>query len=217
VREVLVRLAAVLLVTASAGAQAAVFVCTAPDGRKITSDRVPTECGNNPIRELRPDGSVRRVIEPPLTAEQRAERAAQQRREQQEHDRRLSQVRRDRALLETYADEKEIIAARDEMLAAREKVIEKSHERLAQLKKDRRKLEDETEFYVNRKRPDTLTRALTANDEMVDGQQRLINDTRADMDRITTRFDAELKRYRELLAVGARPQVRTAATQSTSK
>jgi len=68
----LIAYATVALVTALAGdARAQLFVCTAPSGRTITADRPPPECADRPIRELRPDGSVRRLIEPPLTPEQR--------------------------------------------------------------------------------------------------------------------------------------------------
>ena len=67
--------AVLALALAAAPAAATLFVCTTPDGRTITSDRPPPQCASVPIRELRPDGSVRRVIEPPMTPEQQRARA----------------------------------------------------------------------------------------------------------------------------------------------
>ncbi len=187
----------------------AVFVCTTAEGRTITSDRLPPECANQPIKELRPDGSVRRVIEPPLTEEQRRARAEKARREQMEQDAKRAQVRRDIALMETYASEQEIEAARRAALAGRQVVIDRSRQRLEALAKERIKLEEEAEFYVGRKMPEKLERAIAVNKDLAQAEHRLIADMQADMERINRRFDAELGRYRELLAAGARPLVRT--------
>ncbi|MEW5881803.1 MAG: DUF4124 domain-containing protein, partial [Pseudomonadota bacterium] len=46
-----------------AAAQQSIFVCSDAKGRTISGDRPPAECVGA-IRELRSDGSVRRVIEP---------------------------------------------------------------------------------------------------------------------------------------------------------
>lgn len=200
--------AALALMLACAPAQA-VFVCTTVEGRTITSDRPPPECANRPIKELRPDGSVRRVIEPPLTEEQRRARAEKARREQLEQEARRAQARRDIALMETYASEQEIKTARQAALAGRQVVIDRARQRLEAFAKERAKLQDEAEFYVGRKMPEKLERAFAANHDLAQAEMRLIAEMQADMERINRRFDAELARYRELLAAGARPLVRT--------
>jgi hypothetical protein len=200
--------ALVVLTLAAAPASATLYVCTTPEGRTITSDRPPPECAYVPIRELRSDGSVRRVIEPPLTPEQRKARAEQARREQQEKEAKRAQARQDIALLETYASEKDIEAARKAALTSRQTMIDRSKQRLEAFAAERRKLNDETEFYVNRKIPNTLQHAIEANDSLVQAEHRLIVDMEADMARINKRFDAEVERYRELVSAGAKPLVR---------
>jgi len=200
--------ALIALTLAAAPASATLYVCTTLDGRTITSDRPPPECAYVPIRELRPDGSVRRVIEPPLTPEQRKARAEQARREQQEKEAKRAQARQDIALLETYASEKDIEAARKAALTSRQAMIERSKKRLETFAAERRKLNDETEFYVNRKLPDKLQQAIDANDSLVQAEHRLIADMEVDMARINKRFDAEAERYRELVSAGAKPLVR---------
>jgi hypothetical protein len=212
-------MAAALLVLAvapaSASASASVFVCTDANGRTITADRPPRECANLPIKELRPDGSVRRVIEPPLTAEQRAARAEQARRDYLEHERRLAQKRRDFALMETYANEGEIEAAREAALVSRQSLIERARQRLEGHAREQKRLENEAEFYVNRKMPDKLERAFEANASLAQSEQKLIADMQAEMARINERFDAELKRFRELSLAGVRPLVRTGESTAT--
>lgn len=198
-----------VLALAAAPVAATVYVCTDPSGRTITADRPPPECANVPIRELRPDGSVRRVIEPPLTAEQRRARAEQVRREQQEREAKRSQARHDIALLEAYATEKDIEAAREAALASRQAMIDRSIKRLDVFAAERKKLDEETEFYLNRKIPDKLEHAIEANESLAQAEHRLIAEMRADMARINKRFDAEAERYRSLVNAGARPLLRT--------
>lgn len=197
------------LALTAAPASAAVFVCTTPDGRTITSDRPPPQCANVPIRELRDDGSVRRVIEPPLTPQEQRARAEQAQRERKAQEAKRAQARQDIALLETYATEEDIEAARQTALASRQAMIERSKKRLETFAAERKKLDDEAEFYVNRKIPSKLEHAIEANDSLVQAEHRLIAEMEADMARINKRFDAEAERYRALIGAGAKPFLRT--------
>ncbi len=196
-------LLAATLAMAGAPAFAQVYVCTDTSGRTITSDRPPRECANVPIREMRPDGSVRRVIEPPLTAEERAQRAVQARREYLEQERKRAQTRRDIALMETYAGEEEIETARQQALNSREALIERAQQRLQDYARELKRLQNEAEFYINREMPAKLAHAFAANESLARSEQRLIADMQAEMVRINERFDAEAKRIRELVMDGA--------------
>lgn len=201
--------ALVALALAATPASATMFVCTTPAGKTVTADRPPPECANVPIRELRADGSVRRVIDPPPTAEQRRAQAEQAQREQLEMQAKRAQARQDIALLETYATEKDIEAARKAALMSRQAMIDRSKKRLETFAAERKKLDQETEFYVNRKVPEKLEHAIEANKSLVQAEHRLIAETQADMARINKRFDAEAERYRELISTGAKPFLRT--------
>lgn len=181
------------------------FVCTDGRGRTYTGDRPPPECANFEMRVLNRDGSLRQLVPAPLTPEQKAAKAAEEKRKAEEAERALEQRRRDRSLLETYASEAEIEAQRTKTLASREQQIARSEERLKRLAADRKKLDDEAEFYVKREQPAALKRAFTNNAELVKTEQTIIADTRAEMTRINERFDAEVKRFRELVQGGSRP------------
>jgi len=207
-RRTLVAAAAALLLAAPA-ASAALYVCTDAKGKTITADKPPPECGNVPIKELRSDGSVRRVIQPPLTDEQRRASSEKARRDYQEQEAKRTQARRDIALMETYASEVEIDSARQAALNSRQVVIDRSKQRLEAFAAERVKLEREAEFYANRKLPEKIERAIESNKELAQAEHRLITDMQADMLRINKRFDGELARFRELVLAGAKPLVRT--------
>lgn len=202
-------LIATLLMTIAPVAHSQLYVCTDARGRTLTSDRPPPECADRPVRELRSDGSVRRVIEPPLSAEQRAAREAEARRQAEEADRQRAQMRRDLALLEAYATTDEIEEARNRALGTRSQLIDRANKRIEEHKRERAKLDKEAEFYVGRELPDSLKRALENNSALMRSEQRIVDDVRGDMDRVNARFDAENKRWRELISAGATPVQRT--------
>lgn len=194
-------------------AQAQLFVCTDARGRTLTGDRPPPECVDRPVRELRADGSVRRVIEPPLTPELKAAREAEAKRQRDEAERQRSQMRRDLALLETYASEAEIEDTRNRALGSRQQIIDRALQRLAAHEKERRRLDTEAEFFAKRQLPDKLKRAMEANAALKRSEQRIIDELRADMERVNARFDTELKRWRGLVSAGGQPVQRNPQAQ----
>jgi vacuolar-type H+-ATPase subunit I/STV1 len=180
------------------------FSCVA-NGRTYSADRPPAECANSEIRELNRDGSVRRVIPRPLTVEEQRARALEAKQRIDEEERQLAQRRRDRSLLEAYANDGEIEAARRKSLENAEQIIRRSQERTASLAQDKRRLDDEAEFYKKREVPDSLKRAYALNQQAASAEDKILAEARGEVARVNERFDAEKKRFRELLALGARP------------
>ena len=195
----------VLLSALPVAAQTSLYSCTTASGKNITADLPPPECYNRPIKELRPDGSMRRVIEPPLTPEQRAARETEERRKSGEDEQRRNRMRKDLALLETYGSEQDIEDARVRAVATREAVIERAHKRMDDLKGERRKLDNEKEFYSKREMPENLKRSFAGNAESMQQQEKVIADANAEKARVNARFEAERQRFRELVAGGATP------------
>jgi len=199
--------AALFVAAASAAAQSAqssIYSCTA-NGRTYSGDRPPAECANSDIRELNRDGSLRRVIPRPLSVEEQRARALEAKKRLEDEERMMSQRRRDRSLLEAYANEDEIEAARTKALDSSQVVIARSSQRIENLKIEKKRLDDESEFYKKREVPDSIKRGYILNTQSVSAEERVIAEARAEMQRINERFDAEKKRFRELLAQGARP------------
>ena len=200
--------ALVLQALAPPAGAAPLFVCRTSSGRTLTADLPPAECVGSVIRQLNPDGTVLSTIEPPLTPEEKLAREAEERRRHEREVEAQTQLRKDRALLETYASEDEIEASRDRTLAVRQTLIERANQSLKEFKVDRKHLDDEAEFYVRRPMPDKLKRALADNDALQEQQLHAIEEIRNEMRHINDHYDAELRRFRELVMRGATPIAR---------
>src|SRR5688572_28918452 len=101
-----VRLALGAMLLAGAGAApAAIYSCVDASGKKLTSDRPIAECATREQKVLNPDGSVRRVVPPTLTADERAEQEARERQLAVERAQQQDAVRRDRNLMVRFPNE----------------------------------------------------------------------------------------------------------------
>ena len=184
------------------------YTCVA-NGRTFSGDRPPPECTNSDIRELNRDGSLRRVIPRPLTAEEQKARAIEAKRKADEEEKALAQRRRDRSLLEAYGNEQEIEMARAKALTSSNEVVRRSQARLERMDLERKQLQEELEFYKKRETPENVKRALASNEQEHAAERKILKDAYAEMQRINDRFDADRKRFRELVAQGAQPAQRT--------
>jgi len=198
-----------LAVATAAGAQSPTMYTCVANGRTYSGDRPPPECFNSDIRELNRDGSLRRVIARPLTPEEQKARAIEVRKKADEEEKALAQRRRDRSLLEAYASEQEIDVARTKALIASNEVVKRSQLRLDRMAEERKRLEEETEFYKKRETPEMIKRALANNEQERAAELKIIKDAQSEMQRINDRFDADKKRFRELVSQGSQAAQRT--------
>jgi hypothetical protein len=188
-----------------------IFTCSV-NGKTYSGDRPPQECANADMRELNRDGSVRRVIARPLTQDELRARALEAKKRLEEEDRQLAQRRRDKSLLEAYASDEEIEAARAKSLETATQSMVRAKARIDSLNGERKKLDDEAEFYKKRVLPDQIKRSFVSNQQEVSQAEKVLADAVAETKRINERFDAEKKRFHELLAQGARPVQRNPET-----
>ena len=210
-------LGTLLLVTAGASwatqgsSLGSIFTCTV-NGKTFSGDRPPQECSNADMRELNRDGSVRRTIARPPTQDELRARALEAKKRLEEEDKQLAQRRRDKSLLEAYATDEEIEAARAKSLESAMQSMVRAKARIDSLNGERKKLDDEAEFYKKRVLPDQIKRSFVSNQQEVSQAEKILSDAVAETKRINERFDAEKKRFRELLALGARPVQRNPET-----
>lgn len=188
-----------------------IFSCTV-NGKTFTADRVPSECANSDVREMNRDGSVRRVIARPLTLDEQRARAMEAKKRLEEEDKQLAQRRRDKSLLEAYATDEEIEVARGKAMESSQALIARANQRLANLHGERKKLDNESEFYKKRVVPEEIKRGYVSLTQQSTAEEKIIHDAQVEIQRINERFDAEKKRFRELLALGARPVQRNPET-----
>jgi Domain of unknown function (DUF4124) len=185
-------------------AKGGIYTCVDANGKRLTSDRPIAECTNRDQRLLNPDGSVRAVVPPAPTADERAEADARERRAALELAARQDAVRRDRNLLARYPNEAMHRKSREAALEDVRMAMRASEKRIALLEKDRKPLLDEAEFYIGRPMPPKLRQALDGNDASVDAQRVAVQNQQAELVRINALYDAELDHLKRLWG-GARP------------
>lgn len=206
---VLARCAALVVTSALLGAAGAaprqpIYSCVDPNGKRLTSDRPIPECANREQRVLNADGSVKRVVPPNPTADERAEAEVRESRAVLERANRQETIRRDRNLLARFPNEAAHQKARTAALDDIRKSLRLSEARLALLGKERKPLLDESEFYVGRVMPPLLKQQLDANDASTEAQKTLLQNQQAELQRIDALYDLELERLRRLWG-GAQP------------
>lgn len=181
-----------------------IYTCTNDQGRKLTSDRPIAECLHKEQLLLNRDGSVRSVIPPTYTAEERAEREARERRAAELRAAQLDAMRRDRNLMARYPNESAHDKARELALEPLRMAIAATERRLKELAAERIPLVNEAEFYEGRQLPAKIKLQLDANDAAVAAQKSAAATQAAELDRVNSFYDIELDRLRKLWA-GALP------------
>jgi hypothetical protein len=197
-------LAGLLGLAGAAQAQTApvngIYTCVDGQGRKLTSDRPIPECLDREQKLLNPSGTVSKRVGPSLTAAERAQQEARAKQEMEEQIRLLDERRRDKALLARFPNR----AAHDKVRASAIEQLGASAQaargRLVELATQRKKLDDEMEFYRKdpAKAPQNLRRQVEENNQSVAAQKRFLADQDEEARRINSRFDEELVRLRQL-------------------
>ncbi|ODU06932.1 MAG: hypothetical protein ABS84_16990 [Rubrivivax sp. SCN 71-131] len=209
-RRVAAAAAAALLGAAPAAAQTReqptgmIYTCLDDQGRRITSDRPIPACSAREQHILNKDGSLRAVHPPTLTADERAEREARERKDSAERMARVEATRRDKNLLVRYPDEAAHRRAREAALESVRMAIKATEERQMELQAERRPLESEAEFYAGKRMPAKLKSQFDANDAAVEAQKEAATNQQAELARVNRLYDIELERLRRLWA-GATP------------
>jgi hypothetical protein len=199
------RVACALLLAAGAGSACAqaIYTCVDAKGRRLTSDRPIADCMDRQQKELNPSGTVRRVLAPSLTAEERAAAEEKAKREQDERAREEEEKRRDKALVARYPDR----ATHDKERAAALRQVEDSaaagYKRLGELEAQQKKLAAEAGFYKSdpTRMPAALKRSFEENLARIAAQKRFLGDQEEQKKRINARFDEELERLKKMWAV----------------
>ena len=184
--------------------RAQIYTCTDASGKKLTSDRPIAECIAREQRVLNADGSVRRVMPPTPTADERADQEVREREAAAERATRLDAIKRDRNLLSRFPNEAAHRKARAAALDDVDKALRLSETRLGSLAGERKPLLDEAEFYAGKRLPVKLKTQLDANDASIEAQRMLAQNQKGEGVRINALYDLELERLKRLWG-GAQP------------
>ena len=169
-----------------------IYVCKDENGRVISSDQPIDACARRNMRELNRDGSVRRVLPPPLTRQQ--ERALKA---QQAHDRHLlltyktPEDLRKRQEQQIQLIDEEISAAMRRILVL-DQNLKEEREQAAEWQKKQDRPNARLPYAVQQ-RISSIANAILAEDALI--QERRNERTRPNRD-----FEANAARLTELLA-----------------
>ena len=88
------------------------YCCTDERGQQACGDSLPRECYGRAYREVSERGTTLRHVPAPLTTEQQSQRDAEQASKKKEERAAIEERRKNQALLNTYASEKDVDVAR---------------------------------------------------------------------------------------------------------
>lgn len=175
-----------------------IYTCIDAKGRRLTADRPIAECSGKEQQVLNRDGSLRAVIPPTLTAEERAEKEARERADREAKAAQADAVRRDRNLMARFPNEAAHLRAREAALDTVRLAMKATEIRLRDLAHERKPLNDEAEFYQGKPLPPRLKSQIDANDAAVEAQKAATATQQAELERINKLYDVELERLRRL-------------------
>ena len=191
----------VVAIAATSGlsfAQTRIYTCKDASGKTITSDRPLPECQGREGRVLSGQGATVQKIDAPLTPEQIAAREAEQLKKREEEERRRVQLRKDKALLNTYSSLDDIESKRQRALAQVEREMRESERRVSLLERQASENRAEAEFYKRKALPPELKRRVDENEAALKAEKGLHGAKKGEVAQVNVKFDEDRKRYVEL-------------------
>lgn len=188
----------------SSPANTPIYTCVDAQGHRLSSDRPIPECMSQDQRLLNRDGTLKAVVPPAQSTEEKARQDALKRQAEQVRLAREAEARRDRALLARYPDQATHDAARRRALQPVNRQIQAAQHRLQELDVETQALAHERESVTSKTLPQALRARIASNEGAVDAQRTILRDQQAELQRIDQQFDQELARLRALWA-GATP------------
>lgn len=184
----------------AAWAQNSIYTCVDAKGKRITSDRYIADCSDREQRVLNNSGTVREVVPPNYTAQEREAREAVERKKADELQRQNEDKRVLRALLTRYPNKAVHDGERAKALQSVDEAAQVAQQRLVSLRNERVQLDQQREFYAKnpKKMPGLLRRQLEENEQQTESQQRYLAGQDEEKRRINARFDEELAKLKPL-------------------
>lgn len=181
-------------------AAAQTYRCTSKEGNIYYGQTIPNPCIGQVVEQLNAQGLViKRILPTNAQVDDPAAKEAEDKKKAEAAARAREEQRRNRALLATYTNLKEIDDARARALAEPSTRVKELEARIAELKKKRAPLEKERASYTDGKQaPASLTEQVRNIDSELNLQSELLASKRRDIESINTRYEDDKKRFRAL-------------------
>ncbi len=188
------------------GSSGLLYCCNDSNGKQVCGDILPQACYGRAYREIGDGARTVRQVEAPLTAEQRVQRAAEDEKRRQEEAVRKEQQRKDQALLNTYGSERDIDAMRARAEEDVQKAIQAAETKIAEIRQQRKRFENEAEFYKKKPMPPDIQKGLTDTDGEIRAQESIIEAKKKELEIVRAKYAEDKKRFLDLNRRGVRPQ-----------
>ncbi len=181
-----------------------IYTCKDASGKTITSDRPLPECQGREGRVLSTQGTTLKTIDATLTPEQQAARELEEEKKKEAALKRAEQLRRDKALLNTYQNIDDLESKRQRALLQVEREMKDAERRVSFLEKQEQEYKQEEEFYKKKKMPVELKRKLDENEGALRAERLLMTSKKDEITQVNLKFDDDKKRYLELSGAASR-------------
>ena len=166
----------------------------------IIRAEVPPECSGVEIRELYPDGSLKRVIAAPLTEEEKKQKTQKEKEAEVCREKNQAQSQRNEALLDRYRHEEDLQEARYKALGDQLDQVNQASAMMKRIMDKGADLTERARFYEPpHQMPVDLKNDLDLNYQLEARQMQLIVGAASAIKRINETYDADLKLYRALV------------------
>ena len=162
------------------------------------------ECQGREGRVLSTQGTTLKTIDATLTPEQQAARELEEEKKKEAALKRAEQLRRDKALLNTYQNIDDLESKRQRALLQVEREMKDAERRVSFLEKQEQEYKQEEEFYKKKKMPVELKRKLDENEGALRAERLLMTSKKDEITQVNLKFDDDKKRYLELSGAASR-------------
>ncbi len=172
------------------------YCCTDANGRKTCGDTLPEACYGRAYKEI--TGGVTRIVDAPLTPEQKVEREAEIKRKKEVERMVLEERRRDQALLNTYGSVADIDYMRDRAINGINNDIRQAQAKLTEATNRKQQLAQKAAAYGKAPVPYEITSQQRTADAEIAAEQKILEIKQKELEEVRAKFDAEKARYLEL-------------------
>jgi hypothetical protein len=174
--------------------------CKDATGQWHYGDSAAQECAKSKITVMSDEGTTKKVIAAPPTAEELKEREAHQETEAAEQQRATEQARKDSLLLSTYGGEDDIKYIRDRKIAQIETSIKASEETLKNLRAALTRMEAQAadESKGDKATDQSTVKNIEQTKKQIARHEGVIAEKRAEQEALRKQYADEMERYREI-------------------
>lgn len=181
-----------------ADASATIKKCKDATGQWHYGDTAAAECAQSKITVMTDEGTTKKVIAAPPTAQELKEREARQDVEEAEHKKAEEQARKDALLLSTYGAEGDIIYIRDRKIAQVETTIKASEETLKSLRAALGRMEAQAADESKSGGDKSTAKNIEQTKAQIARHEGVIAEKHQEQEALRKQYAEELQRYREI-------------------